>query len=268
MKPYLIDYHVHSRWCGHATGEVHEYVEAAIARGLSEIGLSEHLPVPIPTKVKINLTEAELEHWVAEVLRARDEYRRDIVVRLGSECDFIPGHEHCIERILSRYPFDYVIGSVHFLGQWGFDSPDQIDEYGRRDIFEAYREYFAMAVRAVRSGFFDLFGHADLIKKFGIRPQQACSEMHQELALALSESDMCFEVNTAGMDKPVQEIYPSNDLLLELARRGVPVTLGSDAHAPGEVGRYFDLAVAQLRQAGFTRLVLFENRRRATRPLP
>ena len=264
----LIDYHVHSKWCGHATGEVHEYVEAAIALGLAEIGLSEHLPIPVPTTSKVNLTDEELEIWVGQVDRARERYRSEIVVRLGGECDFIPGQEQRIERLLARYPFDYVIGSVHFLGQWGFDNPEEIEGYQRREILAAYREYFATATAAIRSGFFDILGHADLIKKFGFRPQQDISDLLAALGDDLGTAGMCLEVNTAGLDKPVKEIYPSQALLSELARKRVPVTLGSDAHAPGEVGRYFERAEALLKRCGFTELATFERRQRSSRALP
>jgi len=263
----LVDYHVHSKWCGHATGELDEYVEAAIACGLAEIGLSEHLPIPIPTDEKINLTAAEMETWVRQVHDARDRYRGDIVVRLGGECDFIPGQEAAIAALIGRYPFDYVIGSVHFLGDWGFDNPRQMHVYDQRDLMQVYAEYFSVAAAAAESGFFDVLGHADLVKKFGFRPKQDYSHLLEGLAETLAAAGMCVEVNTAGMDKPVGEIYPGEPLMRELAARDVPVTLGSDAHAPAEVGRYFGQAVPLMKRCGFAELSRFERRRRFTTPL-
>jgi len=263
----LSDYHVHTKWCGHATGEVYEYVEAAIARGLSEIGLSEHLPMPIPGDDKINLTDEEMDIFIREVDQARERYRGDITVKLGGECDYFPDEEELIDSIIRRYPFDYVIGSLHYLGDWGFDNERYMHVYDERCVMDIYREYFSTAVSAVRSGFFDIFGHIDVVKKFGHFPDEDYSHLHRELAQALSDQGMSFEINTAGKDKPVGEIYPSESLLCQLATLKVPATLGSDAHAPEQVGRYFDQAVRLLKKCGITGLARFDRRVRTVEPL-
>ncbi len=264
----LQDYHVHTRWCGHATGEIRDYIERAIEIGLGEIGFSEHLPVPIPIDEKINLTEKELELFSRELMSLRDEYRSQIAVKFGGECDYIPGQEDLIRRMLGNYPFDYVIGSVHFLKEWAFDHPKFTEPYHRVDLLEIYTWYFRTACDAAKTGFFDIIGHCDVIKKFGFRPSQAFDHLHAEFADTMVKADICFEVNTAGLDKPVKEMYPSPSLLAELSRRNVPVTLGSDAHAPSELGRYFDQAVPLLLANGFSQLAHFTGRKRTLTALP
>lgn len=265
---HIADYHVHTRWCGHGTGEIREFIERAIEIGLGEIGISEHLPIPVPLEEKMNLSESEMEEFAKELLRLRDEYRSQIVVKFGGECDYIPGQEGLIQGVLKKYPFDYVIGSVHFLNEWAFDHPKFTEPYRRVDLLEIWTWYFQTACDAAETGFFDIIGHPDVIKKFGFRPGQAFDHLHREFAQTLARAKICFEVNTAGLDKPVKEMYPSPELLAELRRCEVPVTLGSDAHQPLELCRYFERALALLKEHGFTESARFTGRQRTLTPLP
>jgi len=257
----LIDHHVHTRFCGHATGEMEDYVETAIARGLGGIGFSEHFPAEIPIPDKVNATREEMAIVVRRVDELREAYRGRIRILLGGEVDYFPGREEAIAAMLRDYSLDYVIGSVHFVEDWPVDHPDYVDvTFGRFGVLGIYKRYFAAVLGAIRSGLFDIIGHLDVVKKFGHRPEEDWSELADEVAAAIGTAGMCVDVNTAGLDKPVAEIYPSADLLRRCAQHGAGATLGSDAHAPGEVGRYFNQAVELVRGCGFTSITQFQLR--------
>ncbi len=264
---YLVDYHLHTARCGHATGTMEEYVEHAISLGLSEIGFSDHVySYYLPREERdptIAMAEEELPQYVESVLRLRQRYPQ-IPIRLGLEADYVPGHEESLRRILDPYPWDYVYGSVHVIGDWVFDHPDYIHRYADWDIDDLYRHYFGLIEGAAASGLFDIVGHLDVIKKFGFRPQRDPSALYTEVATSLRDAGICIEVSTAGLRKPVGEIYPGPHLLAECARHGVPVTLGSDAHQPTEVGSDFDRSLEALRSAGYREITRFERRK----PIP
>jgi histidinol-phosphatase (PHP family) len=261
------DIHLHSKYCGHATGEPEQYVQRAIELGLAAAGFSFHLPIPIPVAYKVNESRAELDLLAREVERLRAAYRNDIPVLFGGEADILPGGEAAVAELAAAYPFDHLIGSVHFLDGWAFDHPAAVPEYAGRDLRQLYEQYFERVIAAMRTGLFDIVGHVDLIKKFGHRPPGDWSDLAERVCGAAAECGLCVEINTAGIDKPAAEPYPSPDVIRRLFAHGVPVTFGSDAHAPGEVGRYFPRAAALARAAGYTSYAAFERRRRSPRPL-
>ncbi len=267
----MIDYHMHTTRCGHAAGTMEEYVRQALVLGLGEIGFSDHLYLYwLPESDRdptLAMREKELPEYVESVLRLRELYPR-IPIRLGLEADYIPGREETLARILENYPWDYVYGSVHFIGDWGFDDSRQAARYARWDVDELYGRYFDLVKDAAATGLFDIMAHLDLVKKFGHRPQADPGLLYAEVARALKKAGVSLEVSTAGLRKPVGEIYPGPRLLEECARQGVPATLGSDAHKPTEVGLQLDQAVAALRSAGYRQIVRFARRRRSAVPLP
>ena len=269
--PGLHDYHMHSYLCGHGDGAPADYAARAQALGLDEIGISEHIPMywlpELERDPTIAMTEAELPRYVELVEDAR-RASPGLPIRLGLEADFIPGHEAGLRALLARYPWDYVLGSVHFLGRWGFDDPRYVDEFARRDVDEVYEEYFALVEQAAQTGLFDTMAHLDLVKKFGHRPRAGLRSRYARLARTLAASDVCVEINTAGLLKPVGEMYPHGDLLRALRTAQVPVTLGSDAHSPTLVGYELGQAARALREAGYDRVVRFRARRRAYATLP
>jgi len=262
MEKLPPDLHLHSRFCGHAQGELEDYIERAIRLGMPGVGFSFHLPVRIPVRYKVNLSREELDLVVGEVGRLRERYKGQIAILLGGEGDFIPGQEREVEDIAASYPFDYLIGSVHFLDGWAFDHPAEVARYADWDIGELYERYFGLVGEAIRSGLFDVVGHVDLIKKFGYRPEGDWSELVVAICEEAARSDTPIELNTAGFDKPAREQYASEDFLRLCARAGLPIVLGSDAHRPGEVGRHFPRAVELARRAGFETYAWFETRRR------
>ncbi len=270
MSTGLVDYHIHTSRCGHAVGTMEEYVEQALAVGLSEMGFSDHLFLyfqpPDRRDPSLAMDEKELPKYVESVLRLRDRYPQ-IPIRLGIEADYYPEYEDYLREILERYPWDYVYGSVHFIGDWGFDDPHYVARYALWDIDELYARYFDLVKDAAATGLFDVMGHLDVIKKFGHRPKGDVRLLYCQVAAALKDTGVAIEVSTAGLRKPVGEIYPGPSLLADCRRLGVPATLGSDSHTPSEVGIHFDQATEALRAAGYTEIVRFQGRKRIPIPL-
>ncbi len=261
----LHDYHMHTRLCGHAVGELNEYVERAIALGLPEIGFSDHMPMTVwgaerdPT---LSMTEADMATYVAWVEEARARYAGKITIRFGVEADYTKGRHRELRDYFDAYPFDYVIGSVHFIEGWSFDHPDHVEMWETRDVDEVYRAYFDLVVEAARSGMFQMLAHLDLVKKFGHRPSAALdmAGLGEGVADAVAASGAATEINTAGWYKPVGEQYPAGEFVRACVARGVPILLSSDAHDPGHVGRDFDRALVLATSLGATRAPVFEKR--------
>lgn len=253
------DSHLHTPLCGHAVGTPAEMAQAALERGLAGITFTDHIPMPAWYDAPWRMRRDQLQLYVDEVLAVRDAFAGRLEVRLGLEADFHPGTERWVEQLLGAHPWDYVIGSVHYLGAWGLDNPEFQDEYGRRDLRQLYREYYALIENAAGSGLFDSIGHLDLPKKFGHK----APDLTPALAAlnVIAATDMALDFNTAGWRKPVNEAYPAPDLTREAAARGIPFVLGSDAHAPGEVGWHFGEARELLAEAG-AKLVTYKNRGR------
>lgn len=249
---------------------MHEYVEAAIAAGIQEIGFSDHIPMYwLPEEQRdpgIAMPMAELPEYVEDVLRLRERYS-EIPIRLGIEADFIPGREEELKKLLEPYPWDYVIGSVHFIGDWGFDDPSTVNRYADWDISELYAKFFTLERLAAESGLFDILAHLDLIKKFGHRPSNDLQRLYEDMAGVVAEAGVAIELSTAGLRKPVQEVYPHPSLLKACCERRVPLVISSDAHSPQEVAWGFADARELAIQTGYRSVVRFEGRKRFTEPL-
>jgi histidinol-phosphatase (PHP family) len=265
----IVDYHMHLRngreEIAHDTSSVEPFVAAARAAGVDEIGFTEHVyyfkqtrslwTVPYQSERCVY----DLEAYVEAIVQARG---RGLPVKLGLEVDYVPGREDETRELLAPYPWDYLLGSVHFIDGRGVDGePRLLDEVG---VEEAWRRYFELLAAAARSGLFDSLSHPDLVKIFGVR---AAGFEYDEVADAIAESGTAVEVSTAGLRKPVRELYPHPDFLAACRARGVPVTLGSDAHSPDLVGRDFDRARELLRSAGYDTVTVFEQRQARQEPL-
>ena len=186
-------------------------------------------------------------------------------VKFGIELDFIPGTETALEAFIKSYPFDYVIGSVHWLGDFGFDLLEMKSKWENRDIKKTYDEYFSILTQMVESKLFDFVGHADVIKVFGHEPddQVFLEEWYDQLSETFSKNDAVIEVSTAGLRKPVGKLYPAPGLLRASYRRNVPIVINSDAHRPEDVGADYDKAVSYAKETGYTELVAFTERKRS-----
>jgi histidinol-phosphatase (PHP family) len=265
----LVDYHTHHYRCGHAEGNLEDYVEAAIAAGLEEIGLSDHSPIyhfgddphHFP---RTAMSQHELASYMQEIEHVRARYRGRIVVRLGIESDYVMGWDQHYRALWARFPLDYVIGSVHWLEQWSIFNPERPPE---RDQEHVYEEYLLTTQAAARSGAYDIIGHLDCIKTVGHLPERGITPLLEQTVRVIAESDVAIELNTSGWRKPIAEPYPRQELLALCRHYHVPVTLSSDAHAPSQVGYGFDRAVSLLREVGYREVAVFEARKRQMLPL-
>ena len=204
----------------------------------------------------------ELDDYLDEIEKLKSE-STVVRVKTGIEIDYIPGTERKLEQLLRRYSFDYVIGSIHFMNHWDFTHPVYADTYKERDIDALYQTYFELVNKACRSGYFDIIGHLDVIKKFGFKPAGDLGHYWQQTVDVLAETGTCFELNTAGRDAPVGQFYPDRKFIELALLKGVPLCTGSDAHGPEQVGRYFDEAGILLREIGCRELATFTERKRS-----
>ncbi|MGI8748009.1 MAG: histidinol-phosphatase HisJ family protein, partial [Deinococcus sp.] len=253
----------HTPLCGHASGHPREYARAALEAGLSGVVFTDHIPMPAWYDAPWRMRRDQLDEYVDTVRGVQGEFAGRLTVGLGLEADFHPGTEEYVKEVLTAHPWDYVIGSVHYLGAWGFDNPEFAEEYRRRDLASLYRHYYALVEGAARSGLFDALGHLDLPKKFGHRDPDDGSNDPRRAALRALDTiaglGLSLDYNTAGTRKPVAEAYPAPDLLREAAARGIAFVLGSDAHRPDEVGHGFAQAAEAVAQAR-GRLVQYQGR--------
>lgn len=270
----LADYHFHLERGPYTREWLDRFLETGRARGVEEFGLSEHghrfvegLSVLDNPWVRSHHL-LRLEEYVAFVRRMQEE---GLPVRLGLEMDYVPGKEAETAALLGEAPFDFVIGSVHWLDGWGFDFVGDegcLAEWRRRDRREVFRRYFEILAEAARSGLFDIIGHADLVKIMGLYPETPWHELAEPAIAAIARAGVAVELNTAGLRRPVGEMYPGGWLLRRLREHGVPVSTGSDAHEPEDSGRDFDRAVRFLWECGYREFSVFRGRRRESRPLP
>lgn len=265
----LVDYHTHHYRCGHAGGNLEDYVEAAIHTGLSEIGLSDHSPIyhlgddphPLPGTA---MSQLEFPAYLREMAEVRDRYAGQIIVRLGVESDYVLGWDDHYRELWRQFPLDYVIGSVHWLGRWSIFSPELPPGRTPEDIYE---EYLLTTQAAARSGAYDILGHLDCLKTRGHIPDLGLTPLLEETVRVIAESGVAIELNTSGWRKGLGEPYPREELLAVCCHYGVPVTLGSDAHRPEHVAAGFPKAVALLERVGYTAIARFEGRERFEVPL-
>ncbi|WP_416768732.1 histidinol-phosphatase HisJ family protein [Sulfurimonas sp. ST-25] len=251
-----IDLHNHTSLCNHAEGSVDEYVAAALAAGIDVFGFSDHAPMDFDPKYRMKFEEMEQYHGM--VMDARTKYEGKIDILFGYEVDYLEGHMDT--RVLNA-DVDYLIGSVHFLDEWGFDNPEFIGQYEHEDIDVIWERYFGQVEAMAKSGLFDIVGHLDLIKVFKFMPKRDIVSIAAPALDAVAAAGMTMEINVAGYRKPVAEAYPSPALLGAAYERGIPVTFGSDAHAPGQIGLFRDEAEALARAAGYSECVYFRNRK-------
>lgn len=260
-----VDYHIHTKMCGHAEGEMEEYIAAARRRGLQELGFSDHIPMyflPVEERdPSVAMREEDLPRYIQKIKDLQKSFY-PWPIKIGIEADYISGMEAKLAEILTQYEFDYILGAIHFINGWGFDNPAYIDEYKKLDLGELYRQYFSTLGQAAASGLFDILAHADLIKKFGFYPEGELGGLYRETLQQISDSGVCVEINTAGLRVPKKEIYPSPDFLKLCFENKVPVSLGSDAHKPELVGADFHLAIALLKSIGYKQVVKFDKRNR------
>ncbi len=258
------DYHLHTPLCRHATGEPGDYAKHALAAGLTEIGFSDHSPMPRDDFDNWRMYANQLDEYVEKVRRVQKDFPQ-LTIRLALEVDYLPGHEDWIRGLAARHPWDYFIGSVHYVSDsWAIDDPQKLSEWKHRDAGEVWAAYFDRLTMAAETGFFEIIGHVDLPKKFGHRPNRDCTPLYERFLTAAKKHVCAIELNTAGLRKDCREIYPNRQILELAFQKGVPITFGSDAHAPEEVGMNFAEAIQFAHNVGYQESCRFTQRKRQT----
>lgn len=263
----LADYHIHTELCQHAEGKIAAFRARAVELGLPEICFTDHVPNPdgYDPVNRMRLDQFPLYRtMVADLASACQP-----VVLFGVEADYYDGCERFLQDWLPRQDFDLVLGSVHYLDNWGFDNPDERHVWDSVDVTNTWATYFNLIGKLADSRLADVVGHLDLPKKFGHRPSDRdLREMAQPTLDRVAKAGMAIEINSSGLRRPVHEIYPSA-LLLSLAKeRDIPICFGSDAHRPEEVGWQFDAALALARSVGYTHAIHYRRRQPQPYALP
>jgi histidinol-phosphatase (PHP family) len=253
---------MHTPLCRHAVGEPTELAAQAVTRGLTEIGFSDHSPMPRDDFDEWRMKASDLDAYVAKVEQARRDHP-GLIIKLALEVDYLPGGEAWIRELAARHPWDYFIGAVHYVSDsWEIDNPAKISRWKNRDPMEVWTIYFDRLTMAAESGLFDIIAHADLPKKFGFYPKQDCTPLFTRFLQAAKDHGLAIELNTSGLRKECKEIYPSPAIVRLARQMDIPITFASDAHAPEEVGMGFTEAIQLARSAGYTRSCRYRNRQR------
>jgi histidinol-phosphatase (PHP family) len=286
----VLDYHLHLLRHGedgpYRADDVRAYARAAAGRGVEEIAITEHL-FRFRAADRLlggwwdadpdgRLREQTAAYWSAHATGDIDAYVAAVTeaasdpgegaarIRLGLEVDYYPGRMGEVADLLAGYPFDLLLGSVHWLGAWGFDQvgdPVVDREWEARDLEAVWDAYLGAIEELAACGAADVLAHPDLAKITGAVPGDP-APWWDRLAKAAADNGVCAEVNSAGWRKPVGEAYPAPGLLARFRAAGVPTTTASDAHELALVAHGTDGVAALLRSAGYDGLAVFSGRRR------
>jgi len=254
----LPDYHMHTNFSDGKNSH-DEMVASASFKGIAEIGFSDHISIK-PVDWAMDLSNIPFMIERIESLQKNDNI--PIKIKFGGEVDYYPGMEKEIAELIDTIPFDYTIGSVHFLGDWNFDT--DIRPYDQINIDKFYTDYFKLVQQSANSGLFDVIGHCDLAKKFRYYPSFRLERLYEETAKIFRKSGVVVELNTSGRIKPCEEFYPSAVFLEKLAKHKVPITLGSDAHVEQNIGQFFVEALSELKALGYKEIIAFNKRQRSS----
>ena len=274
----LTDYHLHLRADDDArpfgssfnAENVDRYLAAAAAAGIEELGVSEHV---YRFRQALDLwTHPLWEENARDDVDAYCEFVRGTPLKLGIECDFVPGAEERTASLLAARDFDYVVGSVHFVGDGDAAvDHDGFDVWaGDGDPDEIWRRYFEALAGCARSGLFDILAHPDLVKVWGGArplPERDLRYFYEPAVAAIAASGIAVEVSTAGLRKPVAELYPAHGFAEMCVEAGASFALSSDAHLPEQVGFEYERAIEFLDGLGVGEICVFEQRRRRLVPL-
>ncbi|MCQ6266069.1 histidinol-phosphatase [Fictibacillus sp. WQ 8-8] len=256
------DYHNHLEKGTLTLDYLERFVNQAREREISHFGISEHAYHFYQTKDIVSkpwMEERRYYDMKDYVDLFHEAWSKDLDVKMSIEMDYTPGRHKEMESFISSYDFDYVIGSVHWVGDFGIDLAEYRKEWERRDLYEVYRQYYDQVVTLADSNLFDIIGHIDLVKIFNYIPndEEFILEQYERATDALKNSKTCVEISTAGLRKPVQRLYPEPVLLKMCRSKGIPIVFSSDAHEPSHVGADYGQAIQLAREAGYTSVMTF-----------
>lgn len=264
---------------------IERYVETAAGRGVAELAFTEHLfrceesadvlgafwereepSIGEQTRADVEADRIlSLERYVDVVLRAKD---RGLPVLLGLEVDFFPETIDAVLEFLRPYPFDVLLGSIHWIGGWWFDRTHALDEWERRGHRRVYEQYFALQAALAASGAVDVLAHPDRVKFLGHRLAEAPLDLYRRVVDAAAATGVAVELSSAGLRHPAAEIYPAPTMLAMCREAGLDITLASDAHDPQHAAWRFDELTRLAWDTGFTHSARFRARRRTLEPIP
>lgn len=242
----LVDYHVHAIGHGareHTLENLGEYIQCALERNIKEIGFADH--------------DRYLDDLNLDLYQELQKMYPQINIRVGLEIDYFPDKMEEIKKIRYSYPFDYCIGSVHYVGEWMFDADKFKERFKEWDIDELYNKYLSLVLGSAQTGLFPLIGHMDLLKIFGHRPTRSMETTFGPYLKDLAKTGVVIELNTNGWYKPVGELYPSPQLIEMCFNANLPITLSSDAHQADQAGRDVDKALSIAKKAGYRKIATF-----------
>ncbi len=220
----MIDYHMHSI-LSDGKNSYEEMILSGIEKGLDEIGFSDHVCLK---PVSWTISPVDIPVMSEQILELKVKYRDQIKVKYGIEIDYFPGKEDEIQNLINSLPLDYVIGSVHFIGDWNFDTDKSL--YGKWSNDELYQMYYEIVQMSVSSKLFDIIGHLDIIKKFRVYPESDQSKLIDQTLELIKKNNVVVELNTGGADRPCAEFTPSPEIIHRCAYFNIPLTISSDAH--------------------------------------
>ncbi len=259
----IVDYHTHNRLCRHAQGDLEEYIQAAVRLGLDEIACSDHAPLPDNYDPHHRMTVEEFyASYAPMVSELVEKYGKKIRIKRAIEVDHLSWTTEWNKKFIAENDFDFVLGSVHFVGPQGHEKALFGPEYGRDDLESINEGYYLAIADSAKSGMFDVVSHCDIVKKFGAFSSKRVDELIQEAMSQIKQAGMCIEINTSGLRKAEKAVYPGERILSVARDLHVPLTIGSDAHTPEDVGRDFDIAVDLVEKYGGGRISLFDKRER------
>jgi histidinol-phosphatase (PHP family) len=262
----LPDYHTHTHLCKHAHGEPEDYLDRLEPAGIGQVAITDHCPSPhaYDPRNRMSLNDFDTYARWCRDLRLRNPDR----VRWGVEADFYQGCVGFQRPFFEEHDFDVVLGAVHYQCYWSHDLYEQ-NLFDKEDRQLVWKRYFNLVRLMAESGMYDVVCHLDFPKKMGdVKPEGFILEVADRALSAIRDAGMAIEINTSGLHHPVEEIYPAPYLLKTARRFGIPITFGSNAHRPTELGRDFDKALQAAQKAGYKEMAVYNQRERMMLPLP
>ena len=256
----MIDYHNHTKLCKHAEGEVFEYVEKAITLGITELAFTDHMPLPGDFDIAHRMSEKEMDIYATWVKKAQEQYS-EIKILFGIEADYYEGFEEYTEKFLSQYEFDLVIMSIHFLKSWPVGNWVFNYDFPNRSLKEIYIEYLQTMIEGIKTGLYDIVGHLDIVKTVGNSMTEIVPDKLNQVMKEINNQKMVVEFNSSGYRKKIGEPYPSFEMLDIIKNFKIPVCVGSDAHAPNQVGLKISEVYKTMSNKGIEFITLFEKRK-------
>ncbi len=262
-----IDLHIHTYMCGHAHGELYQFVETGIKNGFTIIGFAEHFPMRYQPEFsapisELTMTEDQIDYYLSTIDSLNKKYGDKIKILKGFEVDYFPEENLFFKKYLNLIDkLDYFICSIHFIGEYGLDqrrNKEKLLKLGVKNLWDEYLNRLNKMIDEYHD-ILTIIGHIDVPKKIGEEfriPQNLYPDMIKILE-KIKKYDLVLEINTSGLIKPIKEIFPSSDIIKEAVNLGIEFTFGSDAHAPEKVGRNYQLAVEILKKFGVNKLVYF-----------